>query len=215
MNTTENLQVLYQIIKPQIEKRLIEFNRVWLHGSEHDIYKELIFCLFTPQSKAERCWQAVEELEEKNLFYNTNCQEIAACIRTFTRFHHTKARNVIYFHREVLQKVDRSFRKQLESFDDNKSIREWLVENIKGMGYKEASHFLRNIGMGANLVILDRHILRKLMEFRIIEKLPTSLNTKTYIEIETKMKAWATSLHMPVTHLDLLLWYQTTSKIFK
>jgi len=38
---------------------------------------------------------------------------------------------------------------------------EWLVKNLTGLGYKEAGHFLRNIGSG-KIAILDRHILRNL-----------------------------------------------------
>ncbi|GAJ17855.1 unnamed protein product, partial [marine sediment metagenome] len=29
---------------------------------------------------------------------------------------------------------------------DEIKLREWVVKNFKGLGYKEASHFLRNIG---------------------------------------------------------------------
>lgn len=39
-------------------------------------------------------------------------------------------------------------------FKDAKETREWLVGEISGMGYKEAGHFLRNIGMGENKTIL-------------------------------------------------------------
>ena len=45
--------------------------------------------------------------------------------------------------------------------------REWLVEHIKGVGYKEVGHFHRNIG-NAHFAILDRHLLTLLTEFEII-----------------------------------------------
>ena len=34
----------------------------------------------------------------------------------------------------------------IKSANDGNQLRDWIVKNIKGIGYKEASHFLRNIG---------------------------------------------------------------------
>ena len=36
--------------------------------------------------------------------------------------------------------------------------REWVVKNVKGLRYKEDSHFLRNIDY-KNIAIIDFHIL--------------------------------------------------------
>ncbi|MHC1588097.1 MAG: 8-oxoguanine DNA glycosylase, partial [Candidatus Syntropharchaeia archaeon] len=32
------------------------------------------------------------------------------------------------------------------SFENEREARRWLVENVRGIGYKEGSHFLRNVG---------------------------------------------------------------------
>ncbi len=93
--------------------------------------------------------------------------------------------------------------------------REYLVRNIKGMGYKEASHFLRNIGMGESLAILDRHILKSLEELGVINRIPKTLSPKRYKEIEERMKELSKKLRIPLSHLDLLLWSMKTKRIFK
>jgi len=49
--------------------------------------------------------------------------------------------------------------KQLTTIDPFEA-REWLVNNAIGIGYKEASHFLRNTGV-EKLAILDRHVLSR------------------------------------------------------
>ena len=83
------------------------------------------------------------------------------------------------------------------------------------MGYKEASHFLRNIGFADDLAILDRHILKNLKIFGIIDEIPKSLSKKKYIEIEEKMRNLANEVNIPLSHLDLLFWSKETGEIFK
>ena len=84
------------------------------------------------------------------------------------------------------------------------------------MGYKEASHFLRNIGKGDELSILDRHILRGLKKTSVIEEIPESLSEKKYLEIEKAMKKFAIEkVKVPVAHLDFLFWYLFNGEIFK
>ena len=68
--------------------------------------------------------------------------------------------------------------------------RDWLVKEkrIKGLGYKEASHYLRNIGY-RGYAILDKHILRSLAELGIIAD-PQPPNTRAkYLLIEEKLKS--------------------------
>jgi len=215
MNDIKELLLLYNEIKPRIDRRIEEFNYTWNNGSEYDFYKELLFCLLTPQSKAERCWQAVEKLENNNLLFCNDSMKIAECIRTLTRFHHTKAHNIVCLQNTIVKHGKTVLREKLQNFSSITEMREWLVENIKGMGYKEASHFLRNIGKGEELAILDRHILRKLVEFKIVKKIPTSLTKNAYMQLEDLMKRFAQGLNIPLAHLDILFWYQTTGKFFK
>jgi len=94
-------------------------------------------------------------------------------------------------------------------------IRGWMVENIKGMGYKEASHFLRNIGFGKDIAILDRHILKNLKDLGVISEIPDTLTEKKYFEIEGKMRDFSERAGIPLEALDLLFWSMQTGHIFK
>jgi N-glycosylase/DNA lyase len=96
---------------------------------------------------------------------------------------------------------------------DEKKVREWFVKNIKGLGYKEASHFLRNIGF-KNFAILDFHIIDVLVRYRIIEK-PKTLTKKKYLEIEELLRKVADKLNLNLAELDLYLWYMDTGKVLK
>ena len=97
---------------------------------------------------------------------------------------------------------------------DSYKLREFLVENIKGMGYKEASHFLRNIGR-RNLAILDRHILKNLVKYGAMKELLKSMTKKQYFEIEKKFMKFADKIGVPMDELDLLLWSMETGEVFK
>ncbi|MEK9139334.1 MAG: DNA lyase, partial [Bacteroidota bacterium] len=92
--------------------------------------------------------------------------------------------------------------------------RAWLVKNVKGLGWKEASHFLRNIGHH-NLAILDRHILKNLKRHNVIRTLPKTLTAKRYLTIEKKFLAFSQHLGISMDELDLLFWSRETGEILK
>lgn len=206
---------LYLPVKNKINARLNEFKRIWKSGNEEDIFAELAFCLLTPQSKARSCDNAVGCLLERDLLLKGNKTKIANELRGKVRFHNTKAKNIVEVRKIFSERGKLSIRKQIAGFNNARVTREWLVENIKGLGYKEASHFLRNIGKGENLAILDRHILKNLNLLGVIEEIPTSLSKKKYLEIEKRMKEFAKDVKIPMSHLDLLLWYKETGEVFK
>ncbi|MFH1645760.1 MAG: DNA lyase [Candidatus Omnitrophota bacterium] len=95
------------------------------------------------------------------------------------------------------------------------ATRDWFVKNVKGIGYKEASHFLRNIGYGQELAILDVHILRCLKKDGVIDEIPSSISRKKYLEIEKKVFDYAVSKNASMEALDLQLWAQETGFVFK
>jgi len=107
------------------------------------------------------------------------------------------------------------FNKNILDSEDAFKIRDRLVKDIKGLGHKEASHFLRNIGLGRDIAILDRHILKNLRKYRAIDNIPSSLTPKTYLEIENKAREFSKKVKIPLEELDLLFWSKETGEIFK
>jgi N-glycosylase/DNA lyase len=207
----DELMDLYAPVKTQIEDRLEEFRRIWRDGSDDDLFRELVFCLLTPQSRARTCWAAVERLVRKSIIKTGSAEEIQKEL-VGVRFGERKA-EYICLARKMFS--SRSLRATLEGFSSPTAAREWLVQNVKGLGYKEASHYLRNIGLGEDLAILDRHILKNLKLLGVIEDIPTSLSKKTYQDIEKMMAAFSNEVGIPMGHLDLLLWYKEAGEIFK
>ena len=109
------------------------------------------------------------------------------------------------------------FMRVKERIDDEHIIgtREWLAKNVKGLGFKEASHFLRNIGFGQDVAILDRHILNNLKRLGVIDIIPKSLTPKRYSEIEERMAKFSKAMGIPLEELDLLFWSEETGHVFK
>lgn len=209
--TIEELWQLYIPVKPQIEARLMDFSRIWETASDEELFKELVFCLLTPQSKARTCWKAVQRLDRKCMIAEAAPARISEEL-VGVRFNLRKG-EYICLARNMFSSG--SLRATLAGFADATDAREWLVENVKGLGYKEASHFLRNIGLGEELAILDRHILKNLALFGVIREVPSSPTKKMYLEIEKKMTAFSKEAKIPMGHLDLLLWYKEAGEVFK
>jgi len=175
--------------------------------SEEQQFKEFMFCLLTPQSNAQRCWQAVLEITSSDNFPNE--KTINRILSKKTRFHNTKTKRIL--------NAKSSFNK-IKSQLNNKNIKElrqFLADNVSGYGLKEAGHFLRNIGLSNNkIAILDRHILKNLHKEGIIKE-PKISSPKNYLELEQAFFNYAKSINTPVDELDLLWWSQENGEIFK
>ncbi len=192
----------YKEKKQEIEEKLSQFSNI----DEKNWQDELFFCILTPQSQAKKCWNAVQELKNNNI---KEKQAVELCLSDKTRFHKNKTRYLI-----EAKKNWEIIKQKIKQTNDVVKLRNWIAENVKGIGLKEASHFLRNIGKSNNkIAILDRHILKNLEKFGIINE--TKLTKKRYLEIEEKFKDFSENIGIPLDHLDLLFWSQETGEIFK
>jgi len=207
------LQKEYRFKRSVIAKRLKQFNK-FDSLSEKGVFEELVFCLFTPGSKALNGDRAVKKLKKTKLLYEGTKEKIAKEIRGIVRFHNNKAGYLVGA-RNFFSKGARFRIKKNLIAKDALATREWLVSNIKGIGYKEAGHFMRNIGLGRDLVILDTHILKNLKRFNVIRDIPVSMGKKLYFHIEERMRRFAKDIDIPLDALDLLFWSHQTGFIYK
>lgn len=212
VNKINQMKKLYESKKVEILKRLELFRKVW-NKNDREIFSELCFCILTPQSKAEVCDEIINILKRNQILFKGNTNKMRPFIKK-ARFYKNKSRYIIEG-RKFFRDNERIAIKNKLDINNIFATRDWLVKNIKGIGYKEASHFLRNIGFGENLAILDVHILRNLKKFGIIKKLPKSLTKNRYLDIENRLKRFSERIEIPMAHLDLLFWSVGTGRIFK
>lgn len=188
-----------------INKRIKEFKDV-NKLSNDDLFKELCFCILTANFSAERSIKIQEELSE--CFLNGSEEELSLKLKLKGhRFPNARAK---YISDSINCKNNLS---EVVKFHDKNMIRDWIVNNVKGVGYKESSHFLRNIGFD-DFAIIDFHIVDILVDNNIIAK-PKYLTKKNYIEIEKILRSIAKKTDLSLAELDLYLWYMETGKILK
>jgi len=198
----------------EICRRLDEFKEMWQAGTEEQIFCELVFCILTPMARGVMCCAAVENMTKTGVLFRGDCAQIAKEL-TGARFINKKAAYIVEARDKFLHGNPVSLRSVLSKINDAYQAREWLVRDIKGIGYKEAGHFLRNIGFNQELAILDRHILKNLKKLEVIDDVPDSLTKGQYLATEIKMKQFSEAIHIPMSHLDFVLWYKETGEILK
>ena len=209
----EEIVKIYKKIKKDIDKAVKGYKKAW-KGKEKEVFAEVAFCILTPQSKAKNAWQAITNLVNNGLLFDGQPEEIAEYLN-IVRFKNNKSRYLVEL-RELMT-VDGKLqpKKILSEKGNTLEKREWIFKNIKGMGMKEANHVLRNLGFGDEIAILDRHILRNLVQLNIIDEIPKSITEKKYYEIEEKMKEYSEYSGITMGELDLVLWYKEAGEVFK
>jgi len=207
---------IYKKKRDEINKRLEQFRNIWQSKNEQAALQELIFCIFTPQSKATNCWNCVKKISKNKLLFSNNPDDLLQLPEiNYVRFKNKKAIFAIEAKNKFIKDNKIVLLKFLTGFKNVLEMREYLVTNIKGYGYKEASHFLRNIGFANDVAILDRHILKNLKLMRVIKTIPKSLTKKKYLLIEEQMQRFSKKIKIPMAALDLILWYKETGFFFK
>lgn len=200
--------------EPAIQSRLADFREVG-RRSDEALFEELCFAILAIQSSARSSDAAVRALAQAGLLWNAGPEDIARFLRHRTRFHNHKAVYIVRARERFFSDGRPSLRRTLDRFPNPEGARDWLVAEVDGLGLKEASHFLRNIGRGEDLAILDRHILRNLLRHRVIGRLPKSLTPRRYRVIEAHLQKFARTVGVSVGVLDLLWWSRQTGEIFK
>jgi N-glycosylase/DNA lyase len=202
----------YQKSRNEIKNRLNEFRAVWKQ-SDKRLFSELCFCICTPQSNAVYCDKAVSSLTRSGVLFTGSRERIREHLKA-VRFPNNKARYIVEARVSFTSRGILSVRDKINARNIF-GTRQWLVDNVKGLGFKEASHYLRNIGFGAELAILDVHVVKNMAKFGVIGKIPKSLTKGQYLILEDKLKVFARKIDIPFDELDLLFWSRETGRIFK
>lgn len=214
-------------IKDALEKGVTGIIRSVCPDHQEEIFYMLCFCLAVPQSKAIKAEEAISLLRGKKFFqYHLSLPTIVKAFTSRVRFQNRKA-EYVYAARAAF--VDGKLWNELltayecyanqqpgsdQQFAFLQGLRGLLIKKIKGMGMKEASHFLRNIGM-SGLAILDVHIIKGLQRRGLIPEGKISLTKSRYCDIEGVMRDYAKQVGITLDELDLLLWSQRTGFVFK
>jgi N-glycosylase/DNA lyase len=200
--------------RDEIKLRLSEFDRVWKEGTDARLWEEMVYCFFTGGCSAKMGLKSVDAV--RPLLERGSQPEIASALTGVHRYPNARARYEFASRSFLREHCNLELRKKLESFECRLERRDWLVreKGIKGLGYKEASHFLRNIGL-KGYAILDKHVLKCLAELKIIDA-PKPPNTRSkYLRVEDQLRDLTDRTKIDFDEMDLVLWSMKTGQILK
>jgi N-glycosylase/DNA lyase len=189
-----------------VKARIVQFGEMAKESST-ELFKELCFCILCANFAAERSMKIQDAVGDG--FLNLPEERLAQELRALGhRFPNTRAQYIVEArkHKDFLKAT-------IASFNDGQALREWLIANVKGLGPKEASHFLRNIGY-TEFAIVDFHIVDVLVKHGLIQK-PKTITKRRYLEIEKTLRRIAQRVNLNLAELDLYLWYMETGKVLK
>lgn len=201
----QELLGLYELRKEEIQNRLLEFRQAFQDADDRQIFRELSFCILSSGVGPKVAGQCMRAIGEK--LVDGEEDELLGRIGAIHKYAENASRYIV-FTREYLKK-EHGFllRSLVSSFEDGVERRDFFAKNpgIKGLGYMQASHFLRNLGF-SGYAILDRNNLASLSELGIIGETKYPLTRKRYLETESLMMEAAHKLGVSLDEFDLLLW---------
>lgn len=212
--TIELIRLTHDERRDEIRRRLGEFEAILKSGTDEDLWEEMVFCFFTGGCSAKMGMRSVAAV--KDLLLDGGQAELATALTGVHRYPNARSRYIVASRDFLREHCDLKLRSKLQSFDCHFERRDWLVKEkgIKGLGYKEASHFLRNVGF-KGYAILDKHVLRCLAELKIIDD-PKPPNTRSrYLRVEQKLKDLTAATQIDFDEMDLVLWSMKTGEILK
>jgi len=214
--TIESLRVAHAARRKEIRARMREFGQVWETASDARLWEEMVYCIFTAGASAKMGLRSVEAIRPLLGKGNQRAMTHALVAAGAHRFPNARPIYVVTTRDYLQGSFSMKLRERLKSFSDPFERRDWLATEprIKGLGYKEASHYLRNIGF-KGYSILDKHILRCLAELGVIDSPKPPTNRDRYLETERRMRQFAAEVRIDFDELDLVLWSIKTGEILK
>lgn len=203
----EHLAVLYAERADEIRRRLNGFARI----ERSRWFYEMCFCLMTPQSSAVHA--SMVQLELESMDFLSHGQDVVDVLRKpdrYIRFHHTKHRR-LHRARSDWARIEAVIADAAMTARDRRNA---LREMVDGFGMKEASHFLRNIGL-RGLAIIDRHLLTNMVACGIYGDVPSVSTVTRYLDVEERFAAYCNAIGIDMDEIDLLFWCAQTGHILK
>jgi N-glycosylase/DNA lyase len=210
----EKIRAAHRERRREIRARLAEFEEVRRTATDARLWEELVFCIFTAGASARMGLGSIDAV--RHLLSRGTLDELATALQSKHRYPNSRSGYIVVTRAFLEADCRMRLRERLENFEDPFERRDWLARTreIKGLGYKESSHFLRNVGY-RGYAILDKHILRSLAEVGVLDS-PQPPSTRTrYLSTEVRLRRFADDLGLDFDELDLVLWSMKTGEILK
>ena len=204
-------------------------NRIfWFDFSEEQLWCSLVSCILGSRVRYETANACTFHLYRKGLLTPSNiilnpskfekrlANELSKPV--FPPFNGNKGRRYQYSKSksnyivrtaiEIYQNNNTNLKGILMHCQNEYEARDILREKAIGIGYKQASLFLRNISYSENMAILDSHIIRYMVLSDMVENnanLRLS-NRNDYIKLENTLCEYAILNDKSISTLDIAIW---------
>ncbi|MBL8182860.1 MAG: N-glycosylase/DNA lyase [Blastocatellia bacterium] len=212
--TIDNIKRAHRERRREIRERLAEFAEIGRNGSDEDLFAEMVFCFFTGGCSAKMGINSLAAV--RPILGTADVGQFTNALLGVHRYPNARSKYIVHSRDSLKEQIGLRLRERLERFETADERRDWLVrdKSIKGLGYKEASHYLRNIGY-KGYAILDKHVLNCLAELKIIDE-PKPPNTRSrYLSVEGKLRQFACDVNIDMDEVDLVLWSMKTGYVLK
>ena len=212
----EDILATHKARRKEIRARLDQFREVWRNGSDARLWEELVFCIFTAGASARMGFRAVEAIRSLLMEGTREAMTLALRNAGAHRFPVERPGYIVVTRSYLREHCNMALREKLQSFADPIERRDWLAreKRIKGLGYKESSHFLRNIGLMGH-AILDKHVMNCLLDLKVVETPRPPATRAYYLETEERLRSFAREIRIDFDELDLVLWSMKTGEVLK
>ena len=205
-----------------------QYQEPWTTMSEHRLWRELTLCILSSNTLFETAASATKCLEKRGLLRRLRQEPDPRVARTVYRvlasplflptcqdgrlrryrFPRTKSGQLLGAARLVYVDPDcDGLRGILSRMTSGEEAREYFRSHVPGMGMKEASHFLRNVGFATDLAIIDVHMKRFLQSIAAIpDEVLTSTRRRDYLRLEELVRDIAEANDLSLPLLDLAVW---------
>jgi N-glycosylase/DNA lyase len=211
------LQAAVAAISPDIEARVAPRP---LQMGERQLWWELSCCILSSQVPYSSAVAAADAIDAKGVLLGTTADleqlvsRLVPLLQTPLLIEGRQRSYRFPFARSVLLARARiaitrsagSLAAFLAASTDGGQSREWLIAHVPGLGPKQASMFLRNIGATYDLAILDRHVTNYMSAVGIESSSRILRNLAQYREREAVLSSHAQELGLRVGLLDWAIW---------
>lgn len=204
----------YEKKKLLIRSRLNDFKQIKKHATDEKLFEEMTFCILAAGTSAKMALRSTEAVKDVLIFGDFN--QIKKSLTGYYRYPNIRAYHLIQCREYLISEFDFKIKDTINKIKDPIDRRGFLAkeEGIKGIGIKEASHFLRNTGH-SGYGILDKHIIYYLYELGLIASIEVPTSENKYLEIEKILIHFSEDIGIHIDELDLLLWSEKTGEILK
>jgi N-glycosylase/DNA lyase len=201
-------------------------SKKWNDMSEEELWRELCLCILSSNLPYEMAQSSTSHLANKGYLNLTwivktrNSQKLIAnelskpiylprrvdgSFRKY-RFPNQRAKDI--YRTASLVASKRNWLKQLlQTPDSEREVRNALVRHLSGVGLKQASHFLRNIGYSKRLAIIDSHVVSFLEGIGAVsDKNLKTITRKAYIELEGLLEKICDKHGLDLAVFDMAIW---------